>query len=129
MNILLIVIAIGARLGLLPHRDTLGLSESDPESFASLLTTGAHPILQRTIEFWVPHVEDAQRDGEIGADLDPAQAAEWIARSLFSLVSVRALTFDASDPSAVEAYARRFIAGGLRSAPTEPSRSRRRLPK
>jgi len=122
-------VAIGARLGLLPHRDTLGLSESDPESFASLLTTGAHPFLQRTIEFWVPHVEAAQRRGEISADLGPDQAAEWIARSLFSLVSVRAVTFDASDPTAVEAYARTFIAGGLRSASVQAVRPPGRLPK
>ena len=108
----------------------LGLSESDPESFASLLTTGAHPFLQRTILFWVPHVEDAQRRGEIDADLDARQVAEWIARSLFSLVSVRALTFDASDPAEVEAYARTFIVGGLHGAP--PGRraaARGRLPK
>jgi AcrR family transcriptional regulator len=117
-------VVIGARLGLLPHRDTLGLSESDPESFALLLTTGAHPFLRRTIDFWVPHVEEAQRRDEIDPDLDANQAAEWIARSLFSLVSVRALTFDASDPAAVETYARTFIAGGLRAATADrPSRA------
>jgi AcrR family transcriptional regulator len=111
-------VAIGARLGLLPHRDTLGLSESDPESFAVLLTTGAHPFLARTIEFWRPHVEQAQREGEIDPGMDANQAAEWIARSLFSLVSVRAVTFDASDPAAIEAYARTFITSGLTGADT-----------
>lgn len=119
-------VVIGARMGLLPHRDTLGLSESDPESFAMLLTTGAHPFLARTIEFWVPHVEEAQRAGEVDGSADARQAAEWIARSLFSLVSVRALTFDGSDPTAVEEYARRYIVGGLcGSVPSRDARPRR----
>ena len=123
-------VAIGARLGVLPHRDTLGLSESDPESFAQLLTTGAHPFLARTIQFWQPHVEEAQRRGEVGDAIDARQAAEWIARSLFSLVSIRALTFDAADPSAVEAYARTYIVGGLCGSPTGPRpKARRPLPK
>lgn len=106
-------VAIGARLGVLPHRDMLGLSESDPESFALLLTTGAHPFLQRTIDFWRPHVEDAQHRGEVDSRVDANQAAEWIARSLFSLVSVPPLTFDAADPTAIEAHARTFVAGAL----------------
>lgn len=108
-------IAIGARLGLLPHGDTLGLSESDPETFAAMLTTGAHPFLERTIDFWRPHVEDAQQSGDIDASVDVRQAAEWIARSLFSLVAIRGLTFDSSDVDAVDRYARTFIVGALLS--------------
>ena len=76
----------------------------------------------------MPHVEEAQQRGEIDAELDARQVAEWIARSLFSLVSVRALTFDVSDPAAVEAYARTFIVGGIHGAAPTPS-ARRRLPK
>jgi AcrR family transcriptional regulator len=114
-------VAIGARLGMLPHRDTLGLSESDPESFALLLTTGAHPFLERTLQFWCPHVEDAQRAGELDDTLDVKQTAEWIARSLFSLVSVRALTFDTGDPAAVEHYARTYIVRGLSAPRSEQS--------
>jgi AcrR family transcriptional regulator len=117
-------VAIGARLGLLPHRDTLGLSESDPESFALLLTTGAHPFLERTTRFWRPHVEEAQLNGEIDKELDSAQVAEWIARSLFSLVSVRAITFDETDAGAVEDYARAFIVRGLGADSAKGRRSR-----
>jgi AcrR family transcriptional regulator len=122
-------VAIGARLGLLPHRDTLGLSESDPESFALLLTTGAHPFLERTIGFWKPHVEEAQRSGEVDFGLDARQVAEWIARSLFSLVSVRAVTFDDTDAAAVEHFARTFIVRGLGAGSFTSRGARARLPK
>ena len=121
-------VAIGARLGLLPHGDTLGLSESDPESFALLLTTGAHPFLERTIGFWIFHVEEAQRNGEVDRGLDSSQVAEWIARSLFSLVSVRAVTFDDSDASAVEDFARTFIVRGLGAGSPTTRWPRSRLP-
>ena len=92
----------------------LGLTETDPESLAMLLTTGAHRFLERAgMCFWEPHVQEAKQRGEVGRAVD-ARQAEWIARSFFSLATIPAfLTFDASEPAAFERHARTFIMHGL----------------
>jgi AcrR family transcriptional regulator len=108
-------IGVAARVGHFPPRDLmlLGLPETDPESLAMLLTTGAHRFLERAIRFWEPHVEEAKQRGEVGRTVDAGQGAEWIARSFFSLATVPALTW-ASDPASFERHARSFILYGLR---------------
>jgi AcrR family transcriptional regulator len=108
-------VGAAARFGHFPPRDLLllGLTETDPVSLAMLLTTGAHGFLERATRFWEPHVEEAKRRGEVARAVDARQAAEWIARGFFSLATVPALTFDATDAAAIEAYARRFILGGV----------------
>lgn len=108
-------VAAAARFGHFPPREVLllGLSDTDPVSLAMLLTTGAHQFLERATRFWTPHVERAQVAGELPATVDAAQAGEWIARSLFSLATTPAATFDADDPAAMERYARLFIVRGL----------------
>lgn len=109
-------IAAAARFGHFPPEDLLllGLAETDPESLAVLLTTGAHRFLQRAIRYWTPHVAEAKQRGEIGRSIDPQQGAEWIARSFYSLSTLPGMTFDASDPAALERFARSFILSGLR---------------
>jgi len=44
-------------------------------------------------------VREAQRRREVRADLDAAQAAEWIARVFFSIAELPSLTFDVHDRS------------------------------
>lgn len=109
-------IGAAARFGNFPPRDLLllGLSETDPSSLAVLLTAGAHAFLERATRFWEPHVVEAQQRGEIARFMDARQAAEWIARSFFSLATIPPVTVDHSDPAAVERYARTFILAGLR---------------
>lgn len=109
-------VGAAARFGHFPPEDLLllGLAETDPESLAVLLTTGAHRFLERAIRFWAPHVAEATERGEIGRSIDPQQGAEWIARSFYSLSTIPGMTFDASDPAALERFARSFILSGLR---------------
>ncbi len=109
-------VATAARFGHFPPDDLLllGLAETDPESLAVLLTTGAHRFLRRAIRFWTPHVAEASRRGEISRSIDHEQAAEWIARSFYSLSTIPGVTFDAGDPAALERFARSFILSGLR---------------
>lgn len=108
-------VAIGARYALLPTADVLPIAASDPESFAVLLATGAHPFLARSMQFWRPHVVEAQATGEIAAVLDTSETAEWVARSLLSFMSVRPVSLDATDPRAVEEFARQYVVYGLRT--------------
>lgn len=109
-------VGAAARFGHFPPRDLLllGLTETDPESLSYLLTTDAHRFLDRATRFWEPHVVQAIQRREISRRLEPRQAAEWIARSFFSLATVTPQSIDATDPGAVERYARTFIIGGLR---------------
>lgn len=108
-------VAVAVRFGHFPPRDLLllGLSETDPASLAMLLTTGSHQFLERATRFWAPHVEQAQAAGELPETVDTAQAGEWIARSLFSLATTPAVTFDGDDATVLERYARAFIVRGL----------------
>jgi len=108
-------VGAAARFGHFPPRDLLllGFTETDPVSLAMLLTTGAHAFLDRATRFWEPHVEEAKQRGEVAPAVNAAQAAEWIARSFFSLATVPAATFDATDAAAFEGYARRFILHGV----------------
>lgn len=108
-------VAAAARFGHFPPRDLLllGLAETDPESLAMLLTAGAHQFLERATRFWARHVELAQADGEVPRTIDAQQAAEWIARSLFSLATTPVATIDAEDPDALGRYAGAYIVRGL----------------
>jgi AcrR family transcriptional regulator len=108
---------LAVRFGLTPPGELrlLELHESDPEALAQLLTTGAAPFLERAIRFWTPHVAAAQASGEVAADLDPAEAAEWIARSLYALAVTPRLVTDHGTEAALEHYIRRFVLGALRA--------------
>lgn len=106
---------LSARLGLAPPGELrlLELHESDPEALAQLLTTGAAPFLERATRFWTPHVAAAQARGEVAADLDPAEAAEWVARSLYALAVTPPLSINLGDADALDRYVRRYVVGAL----------------
>jgi AcrR family transcriptional regulator len=125
---------LAAQFGQRMPRDglLLALNETEPETLALLLTTGAAPFLERATRFWLPHVTEAQQHGEVRADLDPRATAEWVARSIYALSVIPTVTFDRRDPEALERFVRTYIAGGLAgSAPNEPTaraRQARRAP-
>jgi AcrR family transcriptional regulator len=106
---------ISARLGLTPPGELrlLELHESDPEALAQLLTTGAAPFLERATRFWSAHVAAAQARGEVRGDLDPDEAAEWIARSLYALAVTPPRSIDLNDSDALDRYIRRYVVGAL----------------
>jgi AcrR family transcriptional regulator len=99
----------------------LALNETEPEALALMLTTGARPFLERATRFWQPLVAEAQTKGELRRDVDARMAAEWVARSLFSLSTIPSITFDRRDPVALEHYVRTYIVRAL-----APDTSRRR---
>jgi hypothetical protein len=59
-------------------------------------------------------VRAAQARREVRADVDAAQAAEWIARVFFSIAELPSVTFDLDDVKAVRRFVRRFLVPGLR---------------
>ena len=61
----------------------------------------------------------AQDRGEIHADIDIAEASEWVARVLISLSTVPGDTLDPSDPEQVRAHVRRYVMPGLKADPAQ----------
>jgi hypothetical protein len=76
-------------------------------------TMHSEPMLRRSVGFLAPYVQAAQERNEVRADLDSRQAAEWIARVLYSIAELPSVTFDADDAKALRRYVRRFLIPGL----------------
>ncbi len=101
----------------------------DPELTLNL---GAHPgegelaalelahvkrLADRWIEFWVPLLAEARQRGEVRADLDLRHAAEWIVRTILSVVTVPSLTVDLDDSEALRRFVRDHIVRGFQPLP------------
>jgi AcrR family transcriptional regulator len=85
------------------------------ERLAMLLTSHSEPLLRDTIEFLGPYVEAAKERGELRSDLSVPTASEWIARMLFTIASMPAVTFRGTDPKAWRKFFRDHVIRGLTS--------------
>ncbi len=70
-----------ANLGLLFSPEAVG--------YTSTIAGASALIYETTAGFITPLLEEARDRGEVPADLDPAEAAEWTVRVLLSLVTFR----------------------------------------
>ena len=70
-------------------------------------------LLDRTIAFWTPQVQAAQSTGEVAADVDPRQAAEWIVRVMLSFELLPPIGVNLEDAEDVRRFGTRFIVRGL----------------
>ncbi len=89
------------------------MAATDPEAFAAAISTNGRELLALAIDAVTPMVRDAMESGELRADLDPAQAAEWIVRVELSLISTPSVTFDRDDPADLRAFLLGFLLPGL----------------
>ena len=93
----------------------LGLHEHPGEPALATLQLAASPAMfARWIDFWIPFLESARDAGEVRADLDLRQAAEWIMRIIISLVTVPSATLDLDDPRQVRGFIERHLVRGFR---------------
>lgn len=99
-------VAFGAEVG------NLALSAAMAQFFVG--TMHSQPMLRRSVDFLAPYVREAQAQREVRRDLEPAEAAEWIARVLFSIAELPSVTFDVDDAKALRRFVRRFLVPGLR---------------
>ena len=83
------------------------------ERLALLLTSHSEPVLRDTIEFLVPYVEAAIARGELRSTVNARRASEWIARMLFTISSMPAVTFSGSEPEAWRRFFREHLIRGL----------------
>jgi hypothetical protein len=101
-----------------PGALVMQLRRDEPEEFAACAGAGVQGLVPDLGRFWRPYLEVARDRGEIHADTELDEAAEWVARVQISLGTVPGETLDPDDRDAVLRYMRRYVLPGLRVAPT-----------
>jgi len=83
-----------------------------------LSATDRAGALRRMSHFLVSYVDDAQRRGEVSADLDSREGAEYLARLLMSITTTPVSSgFDIRRPATVGAFMERYAVFGLGAQP------------
>jgi AcrR family transcriptional regulator len=82
---------------------TLRLPADEESLFATLLTSRLERMVEEWVDFWLPFLDEAEERGEVRADVDHRQAAEWIVRMMLSFAIMPAVSFDADRPEHVRA--------------------------
>jgi AcrR family transcriptional regulator len=114
-------IAAGIRHGRTAYDDPgallLKLRMDEPEEFAACAGAGVQGLVPDLAEFWSRYLVTASEHGDIHADVDIAEAAEWVARVIISIATVPGTQLDPADDSAVLTHVRRYVMPGLRADP------------
>ena len=84
------------------------------ERVALLTTVYSAVILDDFVAFLSPYLEIAKVRGEVRGDLVVRDAAEWLARLLFSLYTTPSPALDLDDPEVTREFVRAFAVAGLR---------------
>jgi len=92
---------------------TLRLPADGDSLLATLMTVQIEQLVAEWVDFWQPYLVEAQRRGEIRADLDRRRAGEWIVRLLLSFAVLPSVTFDVDDPDSVREFVRAHLVSGL----------------
>jgi AcrR family transcriptional regulator len=83
------------------------------ETLALLLTVHSDPLVRKSIDFLIPYIREAKKRKELRPNLDPREAAEWLAHVIFTVVDMPAVTFDADKPAELRRFVRRYVVRGL----------------
>lgn len=114
-------IVAGIRHGRMAYDDPgallMKLRIEEPDEFAACAGAGVQGLVPDLADFWSRYLVAARDSGEIHADIDVAEASEWVARVLISLATVPGDTLDPSDDDAVLRHVRRYVTPGLRADP------------
>jgi AcrR family transcriptional regulator len=92
---------------------TLRLPGDRDSLLAATMSAGSTRLVERWDDFWLPRLAAARDRGEIRADLDHRQAAEWIVRLMLSFAVVPSVAVDLDDPDAVRAFVRNHLVRGF----------------
>jgi AcrR family transcriptional regulator len=109
-----ILIARSSDLGPL----ALELKAREPEEFEAVMGRFVHDAVPGMVVFWEVHLATARDRGELRADLDVAGAAEWVLRTVVSLVTMPGDTVDPDDRAALTRYLTRYLMPAL--VPIDP---------
>ncbi|HKP41802.1 TetR/AcrR family transcriptional regulator [Mycobacterium sp.] len=114
-------IAAGVRHGRTAYDDPgallIKLRIEEPDEFAACAGAGVQGLVPDLADFWSRYLIAARDRGEIHPETDIAEASEWIARVLLSLITVPGDTLDPTDADAVAAHMRRYVMPGLQGDP------------
>lgn len=81
-----------------------------------LLRNIGDDLMKRSLDLWKPLVRAAQQRAEVGADVDPARASEWIVRMLLSFELLPPIGVKLDSPRAVRRFVADHIVAGLTGA-------------
>lgn len=93
--------------------DQIRQSSAGSSLVVQLLANFGGDVMERAVAFWTPRVRSAQAAGEISADLEARQVAEWIIRVMMSFELLPPIGVDLEDPETVRRYVTRFVVDGL----------------
>ena len=114
-------LAAGIRHGRSAYDDPgallMKLRVDEPEEFAACAGAGVQGLVPDLADFWTRYLVAARDAGDVHVDTDVAEASEWVARVLISLVTVPGERLDASDEAALLTHVRRYVMPGLRADP------------
>jgi len=97
------------------------LRMAEPEEFALCAGAGVQGLVPDLAEFWQRYVVAARDRGDIHPATDIAEASEWVARVIISLVTVPGDVLDPNDHDEVRAHVRRYVMPGLQADPAKPT--------
>ena len=95
------------------------LRMEEPEEFVACAGAGVRELVPDLADFWRRYLVAARDHGEIHPDIDIAEASEWVARVIISLVTVPGDILDPSDPAQVRTHVRRYVMPGLKADPAQ----------
>ena len=100
---------------MLEHAVLQKILTTEPEALLPIITIEQHRIVGEIAQYLVPLIR-AEPD-RLRSDLDPARAAEFLARMVLSIIASPG-RWDLSDPQAVHALvSEELLAGILQSRP------------
>ncbi len=116
-------IAVGVVHGRTAYDDPgallMRLRMEEPEEFVACAGAGVQGLVPDLADFWRRYLVAARDRGEIHPDIDIAEASEWVARVIISLVTVPGDILDPSDPAQVRTHVRRYVMPGLKADPAQ----------
>ncbi|MGA8846920.1 MAG: TetR/AcrR family transcriptional regulator [Nocardioides sp.] len=92
------------------------LREREPEAFGAVIGTFVDDLIPGMAWFWRAQLEAGVAAGELRADLDVDDAAEWVMRIVVSLVSVPGGAVDIDDAASITQYLSTFLMPALATA-------------
>ncbi|WP_418003069.1 TetR/AcrR family transcriptional regulator [Mycobacterium sp. PDNC021] len=93
------------------------LRVEEPDEFAACAGAGVQGLVPDLAAFWSRYLVSARDNGEIHADTDIDDAAEWIARVILSLATMPGQRLDANNAEELRAHVRRYVMPGLKAQP------------
>jgi AcrR family transcriptional regulator len=104
-----ITIARSSELGPL----ALELKSREPEEFEAVMGRFVRDAVPGMVVFWQLHLTSARDRGELRADLDIAGAAEWVLRTVVSMVTMPGDAVDPDDRDALTRYLATYLMPAL----------------